>query len=253
MRKLAVMMTTTLGVAGCGGATTPPKKAEPAPEEARQQAVEETHVVGLLGSANAEGALGASLTGIGDLGGGLDDANVYGGLIGTDDGAGGLGLGGVRTEADASPTKPAGAGGVSGTGTGGGGVGWGTIGTGKIGTGIGYGPGGRRRAPGPTTSVGAAADVKGDLDTAIIRRYIKRNLAKISYCYEKELAAQPTLAGSVKIEFTIGPDGKVKKSTGSGMSSVQTCVAAVISGIEFPRPQGGGSVVVSYPFTFRPS
>jgi len=48
---------------------------------------------------------------------------------------------------------------------------------------------------------------EGDLDKAIIRRYIKRNIQKIQYCYEKQLLAKPTLAGTVSAQFFSTPNG----------------------------------------------
>ncbi|MBA2540055.1 MAG: AgmX/PglI C-terminal domain-containing protein [Deltaproteobacteria bacterium] len=97
-------------------------------------------------------------------------------------------------------------------------------------------------------------NAQGDLDKAIIRRYIKRNIQKIQYCYEKELLAKANLTGTVQTQFFIGPDGSVKSASGSGMDpTVANCVASVIKGIEFPKPKGGGGVQVNYPFTFRPA
>src|SRR6185503_5387964 len=100
-------------------------------------------------------------------------------------------------------------------------TGWGTIGTGHYGsighgsgTGSGYGVGGGRGGMrGRTSAVPSARlgvpTITGDLDKAIVRRYIKRNIAKITYCYEKQLLAKPGLAGTVSTQFFISPNGKV--------------------------------------------
>jgi len=105
----------------------------------------------------------------------------------------------------------------------------------------------------PTVSIGQP-NAQGDLDKAIIRRYIKRNIQKIQYCYEKELLAKPGLSGTVQTQFLITGNGNVQSSTGNGVDgNVSSCVAAVIKGIEFPKPKGGGNVQVNYPFTFRPA
>ena len=109
----------------------------------------------------------------------------------------------------------------------------------------------RRRLPRPSS---ASATGSGDLDKAIIRRYIKRNIQKITYCYEKQLLAKPGLQGTVQSQFFITPNGNVTSSTGSGFDpEVANCVADVIGGIEFPKPKGGGGVQVNYPFTFHPA
>jgi hypothetical protein len=105
----------------------------------------------------------------------------------------------------------------------------------------------------PRVSIGQP-NAQGDLDKAIIRRYMKRNIMKITYCYEKELLSSPDLAGTVIVQFFISPDGKVATSSASGLSPrVSACVAGVIKSIEFPKPKGGGGVQVNYPFTMRPN
>jgi hypothetical protein len=221
------------------------------PQLARQEAIEQARTAGFLGStALTQGGAFASLTGTGDISSGFDDTDIYGGLLGNEAGEmqGGFGYG------------------RSGFGPGGGGTGWGTIGTGRYGTighgsgtGEGYGAGGGRggmrgrSAAVPTVSIGQPS-AQGDLDKAIIRRYIKRNIQKIQYCYEKQLLANPTLSGTVQSQFFITPNGTVASSTGNGVHpEVASCVAAVIKAIEFPKPKGGGGVQVNYPFIFHMS
>jgi hypothetical protein len=227
------------------------KKEQEDPQLARQQAIEQARNAGILGStALVQGGAFASLTGTGDISSGFDDTNIYGGLLGNEAGEmnGGFGFG------------------RSGFGPGGGGTGWGTIGTGRYGTighgsgtGSGYGVGGGRggmrgrSAAVPTVSIGQP-NAQGDLDKAIIRRYIKRNIQKITYCYEKQLLAKPGLSGTVSTQFFITPNGNVASSSGSGVDpEVANCVAMVIKNIQFPKPKGGGGVQVNYPFTFRPA
>jgi hypothetical protein len=221
------------------------------PQLARQQAIDQARTAGILGNtALVQGGAFASLTGTGDISSGFDDTNIYGGLLGNEAGEmnGGFGFG------------------RSGFGPGGGGTGWGTIGTGRYGTighgsgtGSGYGVGGGRggmrgrTSAVPTVSIGQP-NAQGDLDKAIIRRYIKRNIQKIQYCYEKELLAKPGLQGTVSTQFFISPNGNVTASNGTGVDpTVASCVADVIHGIEFPKPKGGGGVQVNYPFTFHPA
>jgi hypothetical protein len=134
---------------------------------------------------------------------------------------------------------------------GGGGTGVGTIGVGKYGAaGHGQGGGGVGAGP-PTVSIGAPGGSSEALDPAIIRRYIRRNIDKIQRCYEQELPGDPKLAGRVTVRFTIGADGRVIHVSAAGMPTVEECVAAVISTIQFPPPRGGGIVNVNYPFIFQ--
>jgi len=215
---------------------------------------------GILGStALQQGGAFASLTGTGTVSSGFDDTNIYGGLLGNEAGEmnGGFGYG------------------RSGFGPGGGGTGWGTIGTGRYGsighgsgTSSGYGVGGGRggmrgrAAAVPTISIGqpmvvptvASATDPGNLDKAIVRRYVKRNIQKLQYCYEKELLAKADLSGTVTTQFTITESGVVGSASASGVDpTVSSCMAGVIKGIEFPKPKGTGGVTVTYPFTVRPA
>jgi hypothetical protein len=134
----------------------------------------------------------------------------------------------------------------------------GEIGTGRYGTighgaGTGAGDARGRTAAVPTVSIGQP-NVEGDLDKAIVRRYIKRDIQKIQYCYEKELLAKPTLSGTVVTQFSISGTGSVMTSKATGVDpAVSGCIENVIKGIEFPKPTGGGTVQVNYPLTFRPA
>lgn len=155
---------------------------------------------------------------------------------------------------------------VSGYGIGGGGTGWGTIGLGSYGTighgsgtGVGYGGSAgvlRVAAPAmPTVSIGAPVYLAGSLDKTIIRRYVHRHLNQIQYCYEKRLMSRPNLTGTVTTHFTIDGDGRVVAATADGLgdAEVEACMAGVIQAIEFPRPEGGSTVQVNYPFELHPA
>jgi hypothetical protein len=209
------------------------------PALARQQAIEQARNAGIIGTRTIDqGGAFAALQGTADLGSGFDDSNIYGSLLGGPIGemSGGYGFA---------------------LGPGEGGTGWGTIGTGRYGT-IGHGQGisygvGRPARPAPTVEIGQP-NAQGDLDKAIIRRYIKRNIPRITYCYEKELLAKPGLRGTVMTQFFIAPSGEVASATSSGVDpAVASCLARVIKAIQFPKPKGSGGVQVNYPFTFRPA
>ena len=57
--------------------------------------------------------------------------------------------------------------------------------------------------------------IKGSLSKAEIGRVIRRNLARFKYCYEKQLNANPNLAGKISVYFTIAPTGSVASATRS--------------------------------------
>jgi len=104
---------------------------------------------------------------------------------------------------------------------------------------------------------GGGAVMMGALDRAVIDGYIRRNLAKIRWCYEKELGKNPNLFGKIVINFKIKKSGRVGysnvKRTTMGSPKVEKCVARQIKQIRFPKPNGGGIVIVNYPFVFKNS
>ena len=92
----------------------------------------------------------------------------------------------------------------------------------------------------------------GDLDRAIIRRFILEKKPQIKACYEQALLTNPELEGTVSTQFFIAPTGTVAAASAAGLTpEVADCVATIIKAIEFPKPKGGGGVQVNYPFTFQ--
>ena len=223
------------------------------PAVSREEAIAQARDAGWLGDTmhvtDAIHVLGAQQ----DWSSGFDGVNRYGTTIGADGEGQGTFGGGVHDwggPGGGCGMPPCG---VIGTGR------YGTIGNGtKTGDGWG-GPGtggGRNRNHNvvPPDGFMGRPTTEGDLDKAIIKRYIKRSIDKIGYCYEKQLLANPNQGGEISISFYIDPNGIVKSSAGKGFSNeVAGCVSNVIAQISFPKPQNGGGVQVNYPFTFRPA
>jgi TonB family protein len=225
-------------------------KDNPDPHLAKKLAEENAKNAGILGVLKMnEGSHLASIFGR-DTAAGSDAVNVLGGLIGNEIGEA-YGVGGL---------------GLVGTGTGGGGTGEGTIGLGNFGTigkgggggnGSGYGRGagglGGRRARAPDVIPGQA-NVRGSLDKEIIRRIIRRHINEVKYCYESELTKKADLSGRISVQFTIAATGQViasvLQSSTMGNLRVENCVVQSVRRWEFPKPMGGGIVIVSYPFNF---
>jgi len=181
------------------------------------------------------------------LGGELKSAmgNMFGTTAGDARGFGGLGL--------------------KGSGSGGGGTGD-TIGIGGIGTkgrggGVGsYGSGAGMLGGKKSADIGITSSdpvVMGSLDKELIRRVIHANRNQIRYCYENQLTRYPKLSGKVAVKFVITAAGTVSSSqvaqSTAGNSELETCVAGRVHTWIFPKPKGGGVVIVTYPFIFKPS
>lgn len=184
---------------------------------------------------------------------GNDDADVWGGLTGTEIGDA-TGLGGM---------------GVIGTGRGGGGTGAGTIGLGNVGvlgrsggggTGLQYGRGsgishGPRTKRTPVVRRGKAI-IKGTIDKDVIRRIVRNHHNEVRHCYNQGLTRDPNLSGRVAVMFTIGPSGLVPDAAVAentvGDRNVANCVASAVRRWKFPKPATGGSAMVTYPFSFTP-
>ncbi len=106
----------------------------------------------------------------------------------------------------------------------------------------------------PSAVVPGPPEVGGSLDEEIIRRVVRQHRRQIAYCYEKELQKDKTLAGRIKVHFTIAPSGDVVSATigASSMNNraVESCITNKIRHWAFPAPEQPGLVTVKYPFNF---
>lgn len=127
----------------------------------------------------------------------------------------------------------------------------GTIGLGNVGT-IGDGrpakavP--RVRVAKPTVSQGLEAD--------IVRRIVRAHINEVRHCYNRGLVDNPDLAGRVTVEFTVPGDGKVSAAavdtTTLPKDDVEKCIVKAVKRWRFPKPTGGVTVVVKFPFVLEP-
>lgn len=186
-------------------------------------------------------------------------------------GSGGLGgelkgaLGGV-TGAEIGDATGLGGLGTRGSGPGGGGLSMNSVGLGALGTagrgggngGYGEGVGGLGKKTDRDINISAGSPIiMGSLDKEIIRRVIKEHMQQIRYCYEKELIRSPGLFGKVATQFTISAAGTVQSAEVSQSTmnnpEVERCITSKIRTWVFPKPKGGGVVIVKYPFIFKTS
>jgi hypothetical protein len=223
------------------------------PHMAREEAKEQAMNAGIIGVLKASvGAWNSPTSPYGrDSALGNDAMSALGALMGDQVGSN-FGFGGL---------------GLRGTGRGGGGTGEGTIGLGNIGT-IGHGAGGGtgsgygsgaggfhgRSAKVPRIRSGQA-DVHGSLSKEVIRRVIGRHINEVRFCYEQELNSRPDLQGRIAVKFIISPTGAVQTAavdkSDMGNAKVEQCIAQSVRRWTFPAPEGGGIVVVTYPFVLQ--
>ncbi len=97
--------------------------------------------------------------------------------------------------------------------------------------------------------------ILGALDKSIIDRIVKQHLPQIRYCYQKELNKNPKLFGKIVVKFVISKEGEVSsastKSSTMNNPIVEKCINSRFMRMRFPKPKGGGIVIVSYPFVFN--
>ena len=137
------------------------------------------------------------------------------------------------------------------------------IGSGGLGArGTGLGSGGSSsgnsgaKGKGGTGRIGGSPVILGALDKSLIDAVIKKHMNQIRYCYQRQLNANPRLAGKVVVKFVIAKDGSVSKASTKtstlGSAAVEGCINGRFMRFRFPEPKGGGIVIVSYPFIFEP-
>lgn len=107
--------------------------------------------------------------------------------------------------------------------------------------------------PGPIAEF-AELGTTGDLDKDAIRRVMKGQEARVRACYEGFLRVKPDLAGILRVEINIAPDGSVTSARASGMNhpELEDCVARSTRQLKFGKTVVG-PVRINYPYVFKPS
>lgn len=98
---------------------------------------------------------------------------------------------------------------------------------------------------------------QGSLPEEAVRQVVSHNSGQVRYCYEREALRSPGLAGRVVLRWTISPKGLVTKAQvtedTTGVPALGACLTGAVRRWSFPKPSGGGPVIVTYPFAFRAS
>ena len=142
----------------------------------------------------------------------------------------------------------------------------GVQGLGGIGTkGAGGGKGGYGNtlvASGSGTGISAIAVSNSDmvLQGGISRYAINATIAKylnqVRRCYETQLKTKPELQGLVEMSFEINSGGMLNfanvKRTTLHDAATESCISKKMMTWQFPKPKGGVTVPVKYPFMLRP-
>lgn len=196
--------------------------------------------LGMVGNKNLKKAVGGTPTKLKKV--------TAGAGKGGDAGSGGellVGLGKAVKRTTVGNTGTKGLGGIGTKGAGGGAGGYGTT---TIASGEGVG----------ISAVAISNDVtlEGGLSRAVIMATIQKYLAQIKACYNQGLKTNPALEGTVAMDFQIRANGSVgyarvgKSSLGSKM--VEGCMSRKMLTWQFPKPRGGVSQDVRFPFSLRP-
>ena len=101
------------------------------------------------------------------------------------------------------------------------------------------------------------APVRGALDKEVVREVVRAHTGEIQSCWDRAPWSDPTLPARVMVHFTIAAEGWV---TSSGLESstvdnkrLTDCIVATVRCWRFPKPTGGGIVVISYPWALTPA
>lgn len=103
----------------------------------------------------------------------------------------------------------------------------------------------------------APVRIRGARTKRIVRRAVRARAPAIRHCYERALRRDRHLAGTVKVQFWLAPDGSVHDPLLSDSdlfsSEVESCVLDVVKTIKAPAtPEGDTWEQVHYPFEFQP-
>ncbi|MCA9538743.1 MAG: AgmX/PglI C-terminal domain-containing protein, partial [Myxococcales bacterium] len=104
-----------------------------------------------------------------------------------------------------------------------------------------------------------AAPPTGRVDKEAVRSAIQSARPVVADCYQQALAGNAELAGTLTVKFTVvskDDEGRIRdaeiEGEGIGNPFLEMCVLKALGDTSFPVPDGGGEVVVRYPFKLAP-
>jgi len=110
---------------------------------------------------------------------------------------------------------------------------------------------------------GGAQPAAGSLSKEYIQQQVREIVPLVKECYEMALQDSPELSGDLKVRFTIAGDEDygglvvdsqvLNESSLAGQADLVECVRETMYAIRLDAPEGGGQVVVNYPFRFASS
>lgn len=107
----------------------------------------------------------------------------------------------------------------------------------------------------PDASVKEDARPAGFCEASAVRQVMQGRSGAYRACYETALQRVGDLAGRIELRFTIEPDGSVSgiAVTADDLKNkdVSACLLKQVSGLKFPKPDGG-VCVIRWPFKFQP-
>jgi hypothetical protein len=94
--------------------------------------------------------------------------------------------------------------------------------------------------------------VRGNLDKAIVRRYLKMKTAPMTACAVEHFKSKSAQSGTLNVSFFIDESGHVARSAADGFNvEIGRCVSDIVGRIEFPLPSEGGGVDVNVAVSFQ--
>jgi outer membrane biosynthesis protein TonB len=92
----------------------------------------------------------------------------------------------------------------------------------------------------------------GNLDKAQVVEAIRPHQPEVKACYDAALKKKASLAGEVDVTITVALSGDVtsaavQKST-TAWPALDSCISGKIKSWKFPKPQGNGDFVFTFPF-----
>jgi len=110
--------------------------------------------------------------------------------------------------------------------------------------------------PKPSAPVAAKEPAAGEIDPALVERFIKQNRFQLQLCYELALRRDELATGTMEWSWRINDRGQISNvalvSSSINDQKMTQCIKQKISSWRFPRPRRG-SIEVRYPFEFAPN
>jgi hypothetical protein len=83
------------------------------------------------------------------------------------------------------------------------------------------------------------------------KRAVEHDITAFENCFRASGANESTPESLVRVKLRVGSSGRVESAKADGTTGAESCIAQVITNVQFPTPPGGGATELDVPIALN--